>query len=218
MPLINAPAVTAVPIVECGEPLVDLREDRTFGFEDSWVAEEDLEGFNPFMVRATVARLLSAAATSLPAGYSLAIEDAWRPVWLQERYWNAHLKDLRARHPELDEIELEQTAAQLVAPPTGVPPHSTGAAVDVVLMLDQARADMGWPSEGAGWGAPTAARVGEPGETHRAVLVEAMGGVGFANYPWEWWHWSWGDQYWAHQTGSTHARYGSVAPPDTRSR
>lgn len=210
MLLINDPAVTAVPIVECGEPLVDLRGLGIVGFDDSWLADEGLEGFNPFMVRSSVAERIARAAESLPKGYSLALEDAWRPIWLQERYWTAHLADLRAAHPDVDEAELERTAARLVAPPTGTPPHSTGGAIDVILMLGDARADMGWPGEGAGWGAPTAAKVGEPGERHRSILITAMAGAGFANYAWEWWHWSWGDQYWAHQFGSATAHYGSI--------
>jgi len=28
------------------------------------------------------------------------------------------------------------------------------------------------------------------------------------NYPTEWWHWSYGDRYWAFVTGAPHALYG----------
>ena len=61
-------------------------------------------------------------------------------------------------------------------------------------------------------------KVGEPGETHRSILIRAMAGVGFLNYPWEWWHWSWGDQYWAHQSGSACAHYGSIDLGEAASR
>jgi len=41
-----------------------------------------------------------------------------------------------------------------------------------------------------------------------------MAAAGFVNYPSEWWHWSYGDRYWAFTTGPSHARYG----PATHSR
>ena len=33
---------------------------------------------------------------------------------------------------------------------------------------------------------------------------------GFVNYPTEWWHWSYGDRYWALTTGAAAALYGPV--------
>ncbi len=35
-------------------------------------------------------------------------------------------------------------------------------------------------------------------------------GQGLVNYPTEWWHWSYGDRYWALVTGAPHAPYGPV--------
>ena len=35
-------------------------------------------------------------------------------------------------------------------------------------------------------------------------------GAGLVNYPTEWWHWSYGDRYWALMTGATAAVYGPV--------
>jgi hypothetical protein len=37
--------------------------------------------------------------------------------------------------------------------------------------------------------------------------------VGFVNYPTEWWHWSYGDRYWALATGAPAACYGPVNRP-----
>jgi D-alanyl-D-alanine dipeptidase len=33
---------------------------------------------------------------------------------------------------------------------------------------------------------------------------------GLVNYPTEWWHWSYGDRYWALLTGAAHATYGPI--------
>ena len=40
--------------------------------------------------------------------------------------------------------------------------------------------------------------------------MDALGGAGMVNYPTEWWHWSYGDRYWALITGAPRTRYGPV--------
>lgn len=45
----------------------------------------------------------------------------------------------------------------------------------------------------------------------RAILRGAMEGAGFVNYPPEWWHWSYGDRYWAVVAGEDCAVYGPVS-------
>jgi zinc D-Ala-D-Ala dipeptidase len=42
------------------------------------------------------------------------------------------------------------------------------------------------------------------------MLAEALRAAGLVNYPTEWWHWSYGDRYWALATGARHAVYGIV--------
>ena len=45
---------------------------------------------------------------------------------------------------------------------------------------------------------------------NRDLLARAMGGAGFVNYPTEWWHWSYGDRYWALISNADRAVYGPV--------
>ena len=44
----------------------------------------------------------------------------------------------------------------------------------------------------------------------RKALANAFESAGLVNYPTEWWHWSYGDRYWALATGAEHAVYGPV--------
>ena len=53
-------------------------------------------------------------------------------------------------------------------------------------------------------GHPTVARA------NRDLLASCLVAAGLVNYPTEWWHWSYGDRYWAFSTGSTAALYGPV--------
>lgn len=45
---------------------------------------------------------------------------------------------------------------------------------------------------------------------NRRVLFSVMTQAGFANYPDEWWHWSYGDQEWAQITKQSAAMYGEI--------
>ncbi|WP_413254142.1 hypothetical protein OG754_38745 [Streptomyces decoyicus] len=44
-------------------------------------------------------------------------------------------------------------------------------------------------------------------------MGEALSSVGMVNYPTEWWHWSFGDRYWALCTGVAFAPYGPCDLP-----
>ena len=51
---------------------------------------------------------------------------------------------------------------------------------------------------------------GRHARANRELLAQVLRGVGLVNYPTEWWHWSYGDRYWALMTGATAAVYGPV--------
>lgn len=46
---------------------------------------------------------------------------------------------------------------------------------------------------------------------NRRLMYSVMTQAGFANYPEEWWHWSYGDQMWAANLGESEAVYSGVA-------
>ncbi|MFV2101792.1 M15 family metallopeptidase [Micromonospora sp. LOL_024] len=100
--------------------------------------------------------------------------------------------------------------------PVEVAPHSTGGAVDLTLRsADGVELDMGTAvdatPEASGDACFTAApSIGATVRQHRQILVDALPRVGLVNYPTEWWHWSYGDRYWALLTGAARTRYGPV--------
>jgi D-alanyl-D-alanine dipeptidase len=49
---------------------------------------------------------------------------------------------------------------------------------------------------------------------NRLLLCEAMEAQGFANYAREWWHYSYGDRYWAWLRDAPIAIYGPAGRPD----
>ncbi|XLM22424.1 dipeptidase, partial [Chromobacterium piscinae] len=104
--------------------------------------------------------------------------------------------------PELDEAQLLREASLYVAPPA-VAPHPTGGALDVTLIdATGMELDMGCPFNADSEESAGACYTDNPGlsdqaRANRAVLIRAMQAAGFVNYPSEWWHWSYGDRYWA---------------------
>ncbi|MFG2642565.1 M15 family metallopeptidase [Streptomyces sp. NPDC048370] len=97
----------------------------------------------------------------------------------------------------------------LPGPPDG--PHATGAAVDLTLCTVEG-APL-WTGSAPGDARSPFRRLSAPGldpvaaETRRH-LGNAMTGAGLVNYPAAWWHWSYGDPYWARSSGARYARYG----------
>lgn len=79
--------------------------------------------------------------------------------------------------------KLHQENARLVAPVDGTPPHSTGGAVDVILLHENEPTDTGWGFNQPGMGSHTAYSASEPARRNRALLARAMDTAGFINYP-----------------------------------
>jgi zinc D-Ala-D-Ala dipeptidase len=205
--LIDDPQILACRIADIGEPLVDISTFPALAVDRTRDRVQQLSD-NPFQVRSGVAELLVRAQAYLPAGYQLRIKEGWRPIWVQERLWEKSLKELRASQPDLTEEDLIRENTRFTAPPDSAPPHSTGGAVDLVLLHQGEYADMGWGFNQPGEGSRTDHPVPGPARRNRDLLTAAMDAAGFINYPAEWWHWSYGDRYWAFQTFRDTALYG----------
>jgi D-alanyl-D-alanine dipeptidase len=90
------------------------------------------------------------------------------------------------------------------------------AAVDLTIVgPDGQPLDMGTDIDATPEASDGACFFGSPNITasarnNRNLLAETLGSVGMVNYPTEWWHWSFGDRYWALVTGASHALYGPI--------
>jgi len=54
-----------------------------------------------------------------------------------------------------------------------------------------------------------APNISRAARANRDILTGAMSAAGLVNYPTEWWHWSFGDRYWALTTGHPSAIHGA---------
>jgi D-alanyl-D-alanine dipeptidase len=203
------PQVSAIPVRECGEELVDTRDCAALLL--SSFRADDLGLFA--RVRLGVLDRLATASQELPAGLRLLIVECYRPPVLQRRYFDRYLDAVRAANPDWDAQRLRVAASRYVSPPE-LAPHSAGAAVDLTLCTDDgAELDLGTqvnatPEESGGRCYTDSPGLDGQARHNRAVLSAALRGAGFINYPTEWWHWSYGDRYWAMVTGAEAAIYG----------
>jgi zinc D-Ala-D-Ala dipeptidase len=206
--LIADPRVTAIPVRDNGQELVDVR-DR--GLRVSSLRADDAGIFAH--VRTGLADRLLQATGALPGGVQLLIIEGYRPPALQQQYFGDYLGSLHAADPSGDPERLRMLASRHVSPPE-VAPHCAGAAVDLTLCTDDGlELDLGTPVNATPEQSAGACYTGHPSVTgeakrNRALLAEVLRPAGLVNYPTEWWHWSYGDRYWALVAGAPHAIYG----------
>ncbi|WP_234332329.1 M15 family metallopeptidase [Streptomyces sp. NRRL F-5650] len=211
--LMSDPQVAAIPVRECGEPLVDVR-DHDFRVDPR--RQDPLGAFAH--VREGVLARLQHARSLLPAGTDVLFIEGYRPLVLQQRYFTEYRDELAATHPDWTPEHLHQAASRYVSPPE-IAPHSAGAAVDVTLVdQDGHELDLGTrvnasPEESDGACYTRAANISAQARHHRALLLNAMEGAGFTNYGTEFWHFSAADRYDALMRRQPHARYGPVELP-----
>lgn len=209
--LISDRRVLEIPILESHDPLVDLREYTQLAIDTHKATESD----SYFKLRKSVAEKLVEAQSTLPDGLELLVVECYRPLNLQKAYFDEYANELRTSHTEWSEQEIIIEASKFVAPPENIPPHCTGGAVDLTLSLNGVELNMGTelnadPENSNNACFTQATTISVEAKTNRQILNDALAHQGFVNYPTEWWHWSYGDRYWAYQTKHPAAIFGVV--------
>jgi D-alanyl-D-alanine dipeptidase len=198
--LLADPRVAAVPVRDTGEPLVLLPRHLAPSGQ---------------LVRASLAHRLERADAALPPGIRLRVVEGHRSPADQRAIVAAYSAELRALRGDVPDEELRRLTSRFVAP-LDVAPHVAGAAADLTLVdvcgdeLDMGTPIDATPEQSDGRCYFAAQGIGADARAHRDLLARVLGEAGLVNYPTEWWHWSYGDRYWALTTGAPAALYGPV--------
>ncbi|MFH9355308.1 M15 family metallopeptidase [Kitasatospora sp. NPDC017646] len=207
--LMSDPKVASIPVAECGERLVDVRRSGSLLID---TRKQDPADVFAYLREGVLERLLKAQAL-LPQGLRLLFVEGYRPPSLQRAYFEEYVSQLQAIHADWSTERIHSAASRYVSPPD-IAPHSAGAAVDLTLADAEGRElDLGTrmnadPEESEGACYTHAANVSMEARANRKLLGSALTAAGLVNYPTEWWHWSFGDRYWALITGEAAALYG----------
>ena len=190
------------------EPLVDIRKacpDILIGS----VSKRILKKYGP-LIRKGVAKRLNEAQNNLPRGMKLIIDSAWRPPWYQKEIYKNFLKKFSKLYPKWPKKKILKVAKKYIASWKGkyVSGHMTGGAVDVRIVKDYRKILMTTKKLIYQEATKTYCKKLPPClKKNRQILIDAMTKAGFSNYPEEFWHWSYGDYWWAKRKNKKLAIY-----------
>jgi zinc D-Ala-D-Ala dipeptidase len=151
------------------------------------------------LVREGVAKRLSLAQSFLPEDHKLMLRCGHRSLIVQKKRYEWMHNKLKKKHPDWNPEKLRDATSKCVAPLDIIPPHSTGGAVDLsIIGSDGKQLYMGTQLGRFTEKTYTCSEnISSQAKKNRKLLIKVMDKAGFINYPTEWWHWSYGDQYWA---------------------
>jgi len=159
-------------------------------------------------VRKEVYEMLIKAASYLPKGYKIKVLDAWRPFELQKELYQLYSEKIIEKYKLSKESYIKQNEMikQFVSEPiedTNNPPvHTTGGAIDVTIETqDGKELDMGTSFDDFSEKTHTCYFENSKNKeikNNRRLLYNAMIKAGFSNLPSEWWHYDYGDVFWAY--------------------
>ncbi len=202
------------------EPFCELHTGRHLIVEMQYPKLQMQQACERCLLREEAAKRLEEASCYLQEllpGAKLKIWDAWRPFALQQELYYAYRGDiLRQFHMENQPFAAQEAIVRKyvslpdenrVLPPV----HTTGGAVDVTITeADGTDLPMGCAFDAFADETETAYFERMPQELsaedikrwkrirdHRRILYAAMTRAGFVNLPSEWWHFDYGDRFWA---------------------
>jgi D-alanyl-D-alanine dipeptidase len=204
---IDESASSLVPMNDSGEPCIEIDNLFTAANIPVFYWEQGAH-----LMRKSAAERLVAAAQSLPKGLFFKVYTTIRPVARQQQLFDEISASISAQNPHLTGKALWSEVTKLIADPSGCAPHMTGGAIDVTLCdASGDEIDMGSPINALFDMAKNdtyCEGLPETAIANRKIMIDALEAVGFVNLPTEWWHFSFGDQYWATVIGEKEAPYG----------
>lgn len=201
-----------IEIKESGEPLVDIKKVCPGLVID--LGARRMKKEKTARLRKTVAKMLCKAKSHLPKGYTFVIGDAWRPQYVQKNIYNDFVKKFRKKYPRWSKEKIQGEVQKYVASyrigkfSSG---HMTGGAIDLRLMKNGRKV----PMKSSKLSYQENAKSFQPKlpvhiQKNRQIMFNALTKAGFSNYPKEYWHWSYGDIWWARRNKKEYAIYGAV--------
>ncbi len=189
----------------CSE-FVELSEKQGFDLKMKYAETGMKNAVKICLVRKEVYEMLCRVQENLPAGIKLRILDAWRPFALQEELYNKYAEKI-VKMKNLGQIEgNEEIISRYISLPIydrRYPPvHTTGGAVDVTLAdASGNELDMGSGFDDFSEKSETIFYENSDNTAvrdNRRILYNSMIDAGFTNFPSEWWHYDFGNKFWAY--------------------
>lgn len=218
--IISEKRLSKIAVRENNEKLVDLAR---FEPKIKTILPEYMKksGLRRILVRKTVAEKLKKIQSDLPQNMQLVVTSGLRPLRIQEKIYLSFFKQNKKDHPKWSDSKIREETRKIVAPSDKNSPHSTGGAVDLTIYRNNKPVDMGCQI-------PMTIATKNPDikkfpinskyitkfqKYNRKFLSKIMEKHGFVNFESEWWHWSYGDMYWASKNRKKYTLYSSIKSP-----
>ena len=195
-----------VKVSDNGEELVNILDIPKIYLPSQIVLDEEKkkemnDTKTPYL-RETVKLKLIKAVENLPNGYGILLREAYRDYIVQMEWFLKTYLKLHQKYPELKQKDVYDESVKYATDPDVYSPHVTGGAIDLALVdRDRNVLDVGqWIEE------KEAKHFNYDGlnnqqREYRDILKGTLEEQGFVNYPYEWWHYSYGDKYWGYLKG-----------------
>lgn len=188
-------------VKECYEPMVDIVAHPKIIYNEATVER-------PVVLRKTVADKLYKIADKLPDDTYIKIYSAFRSRVKLEEAWKEEIERVERENPSMLRGEVLALAKFKATPPnTNMGGHDTGAAIDMALCDKNGNdLDYGTKYHESSQARSTIVLTAEQ-KQNRKYLRKLMKSFGFIQQPLQWWHYSYGDRYWAVYRGKRHAAF-----------
>jgi len=212
--------ILAIPIQECNESLIDLKNQTELAYGSPPENEHTAPDYTK--IRKTLYQKLVAAQKDLPSGWCFRVYEGFRSLQVQQILFDEEYARVKVRYPKKSHSGLFRETTRLISPvknldgSMNIPPHNTGAAVDVELidnvgnLIDMGMAIADWVHAHPDLCLTHCESLSKEAQSNRRILLDVMQSHDFVNYPMEWWHFSYGDRYWAYHKKVSQAFYGPV--------
>lgn len=190
-----------VHVKESYEPLVEISHLKII------FNKETIE--QPVMLRKEVVSRLYKIANNLPDNLYVKIYSAYRSRIALYNIWKEELERTEKENPNMQRGELLSLVKfKVSAPDTNMGGHDTGAAVDLAI-CDRNGKDLDFGTKYHENGSLISLNTEQ--KNNRKYLLKLMKSQNFVQQPGQWWHYSYGDRYWAVYKGKRlGAFYGSA--------
>ncbi|MEK7072657.1 MAG: M15 family metallopeptidase [Patescibacteria group bacterium] len=205
--------MASIKIVECNEPLVDIKKycpKVVIAIDKKRLSLE-----KNFYLRKTMAKMINKATDYLPTGTTFIIRDAWRPQSVQEKIFKGFFARFSKKYPNWKKQRIINEINKYVAPATGkhASGHMTGGAIDLRLIKNGRKVPMNDRSHKLTYQENAKSiqpKLPQYLQKNRQLMFDALIKAGLSNYPKEYWHWSYGDIQWARRNKKKIAIYGVI--------
>jgi D-alanyl-D-alanine dipeptidase len=191
-----------IPIKDNGEQLAPLTGGIKVYPVYSWLGFQHCP--EVIRLRAGVIERLRRASERLPSDFEIVVIDGHRTRPFQSELLTYY------------QAQVQGSVDGFVSDPwseTLVPPHTTGGAVDLTMSWRGAVLGLGTDFDSFLPESAPAAFEDRPRSSVRdlrRLLASALLAEDMRVNQSEWWHWSFGDQHWAYQTGASAALYDEI--------